>query len=87
MDAYKDDIIDDLTTTAVDVTGNKIYNHKHLQQSPPFLTERTMFRGSESSISTNRDLDVTSAGSIERDQQGQPINSIIIIEFSSKYNK
>jgi hypothetical protein len=28
MDAYKDDIIDDLTTTAVDVTGYKIYNHK-----------------------------------------------------------
>ncbi|TDE03139.1 LamG-like jellyroll fold domain-containing protein [Flavobacterium hiemivividum] len=44
MDTYKDDIIDDLTTTAIDVTGTKIYNHKNIyvQQAPmPFLTERT----------------------------------------------
>ncbi|MBC7845782.1 MAG: choice-of-anchor D domain-containing protein [Flavobacterium sp.] len=44
MDNYKDDIIDDLTTTAIDVTGTKIYNHKNIyvQQAPmPFLTERT----------------------------------------------
>lgn len=41
MDTYKDDIIDDLTTTAVDVTGTKIYNHKfiNIQQAPmPFVT-------------------------------------------------
>jgi hypothetical protein len=44
MDTYKDDIIDDLTTTTIDVTGTKIYNHKNIyvQQAPmPFLTERT----------------------------------------------
>ncbi len=43
MDNYKDDIIDDLTTPAIDLTGTKIYNHKniHVQQAPmPFLTER-----------------------------------------------
>jgi hypothetical protein len=43
MDTYKNDIIDDLTTTAIDVTGTKIYNHKYIdvQQAPmPFLTER-----------------------------------------------
>lgn len=41
MDTYKDDIIDDLTTAATDVTGTKIYNHKniYLQQAPmPFVT-------------------------------------------------
>ncbi|MEZ7503738.1 LamG-like jellyroll fold domain-containing protein [Flavobacterium sp. Arc2] len=148
MDAYKDDIIDDLTTTAIDVTGTKIYNHKNMyvQQAPmPFLTERTgtfavavnntakdirgvdimendwsivkvqhdiietannidlgMFVDPSKTINmtnntkiqndwylkldgkidlvgmsqllqtTESDLDVTSAGSIERDQQGQP---------------
>lgn len=44
MDTYKNDIIDDLTTPAIDLTGTKIYNHKniHVQQAPmPFLTERT----------------------------------------------
>ncbi|MFV8442712.1 LamG-like jellyroll fold domain-containing protein [Flavobacterium sp. LB2P44] len=44
MDNYKDDIIDDLTTPTIDVSGTKIYNHKniYLQQAPlPFLTERT----------------------------------------------
>jgi hypothetical protein len=44
MDTYKDDIIDDLTTPAVDLTGTKIYNHKNIfvQQAPmPFMTERT----------------------------------------------
>ncbi|WP_291112179.1 LamG-like jellyroll fold domain-containing protein [Flavobacterium sp. UBA4120] len=44
MDVYKDDIIDDLTTPATDLTGTKIYNHKNIyvQQAPmPFLTERT----------------------------------------------
>jgi hypothetical protein len=44
MDEYKDDIIDDLTTSATDLTGTKIYNHKNIyvQQAPmPFLTERT----------------------------------------------
>jgi hypothetical protein len=43
MDTYKHDIIDDLTTTAIDLTGTKIYNNKNisLQQAPmPFLTER-----------------------------------------------
>ncbi|PIF60487.1 LamG-like jellyroll fold domain-containing protein [Flavobacterium sp. 11] len=43
MDNYKDDIIDDLTTPAIDIIGTKIYNHKniHVQQAPmPFLTER-----------------------------------------------
>ncbi|MBG6061385.1 hypothetical protein IWX83_001166 [Flavobacterium sp. CG_9.1] len=44
MDYYKDDIIDDLSTPAIDVSGTKIYNHKNIyqQQAPmPFLTERT----------------------------------------------
>jgi hypothetical protein len=44
MDNYKDDIIDDLTTVAVDLTGTKIYNHKNIyvQQAPmPFITEQT----------------------------------------------
>ena len=45
MDAYKDDIIDDLTTPTIDVgTGMEIYNHKNIyvQQAPmPFITERT----------------------------------------------
>lgn len=44
MDLYKDDIIDDLSTPAIDLVGTKIFNHKEisLQQAPmPFLTERT----------------------------------------------
>ena len=45
MDAYKDDIIDDLTTPAIDSgTGMKIYNHKFIkvQEAPmPFVTLRT----------------------------------------------
>lgn len=44
MDNYKDDIIDDLSTPAIDINGTKIYNHKniYLQQAPmPFITERT----------------------------------------------
>lgn len=43
MDVYKDDIIDDLSTPAIDLVGTKIYNHKviNVQQAPmPFLTER-----------------------------------------------
>lgn len=44
MDAYKDDIIDDLTTSGIDVgTGMTIYNNKviQVQQAPmPFLTEQ-----------------------------------------------
>lgn len=42
MDAYKDDIIDDLTTAGIDLaTGMKIYNNKiiQVQQAPmPFIT-------------------------------------------------
>jgi hypothetical protein len=45
MDTYKDDIVDDLTTTVIDTgTGMKMYYHKNIyvQQAPmPFLTERT----------------------------------------------
>jgi hypothetical protein len=45
MDTYKDDIIDDLTTTPIDlVNGMKIFNHKviDIQQAPmPFTTIRT----------------------------------------------
>jgi hypothetical protein len=45
MDAYKDDIVDDLTTPSVDiVTGMKLFNHKviNVQQAPmPFTTVRT----------------------------------------------
>jgi hypothetical protein len=44
MDVYKDDIIDDLSTPAIDLIGTKIFNHKviNVQQAPmPFLTERT----------------------------------------------
>jgi hypothetical protein len=45
MDIYKDDIVDDLTTSAIDVgTGMKMYNHKVIavQEAPmPFATVRT----------------------------------------------
>ena len=45
MDAYKDDIVDDLTTTSIDAgTGMKMFNHKviNVQQAPmPFTTIRT----------------------------------------------
>ena len=45
MDTYKDDIVDNLTTAAVDTgTGMKLYNHKviNYQQAPmPFTTLRT----------------------------------------------
>jgi len=45
MDTFKNDIVDDLTTAAIDSgTGMKIYNHKNIyaQQAPmPFITERT----------------------------------------------
>lgn len=45
MDAYKDDIVDDLTTSSIDVgSGMKMYNHKLIavQQAPmPFVTVRT----------------------------------------------
>ena len=44
MDVYKDDIIDDLSTPAIDLVGTKIFNHKviNVQQAPmPFITERT----------------------------------------------
>lgn len=148
MDAYKDDIVDDITTPAIDTgTGMKMYNHKiiNVQQAPmPFTTVRagsfataindpskdirgldateldysiiqvkhnitetannvdlamfvdpgvTISMGNDTKIqndwylkldgkidlvgksqliqTTNSDLDVTSAGSIERDQQGQ----------------
>jgi hypothetical protein len=41
MDTYKDDIIDDLTTTAIDIVGAKIYNNKSIYiQAPIFLTEQ-----------------------------------------------
>ena len=44
MDAYKNDIIDDLTTPSIDTgTGMKIFNNKNIyvQQAPmPFVTER-----------------------------------------------
>lgn len=44
MDAYKDDIVDDLTTASIDAgSGMRIYNHKLIkaQQAPmPFITER-----------------------------------------------
>lgn len=45
MDAYKDDIVDDLTTATIDVgTGMKMFNHKVIavQQAPmPFTTIRS----------------------------------------------
>jgi hypothetical protein len=45
MDAYKDDIVDNLTTPTIDSgTGMKLYNHKviNVQQAPmPFTTVRT----------------------------------------------
>ncbi len=45
MDVYKNDIIDDLTTSTIDVgTGMKIYNNKNInyQQAPlPFVTKQT----------------------------------------------
>ncbi len=64
MDTYKDDIIDDLTTSTVDLIGTKIYNHKNIniQQAPmPFETITT---GSFATAINNtakdiRGLDVT----------------------------
>jgi surface protein len=45
MDAYKDDIVDDVTTASIDSgTGMKIYNHKIIkaQEAPiPFVTRTT----------------------------------------------
>jgi hypothetical protein len=57
MDTYKDDIIDDLTTTAIDIVGAKIYNNKsiYMQQAPmPFLTERLGFCRSNSPNKRNK---------------------------------
>ncbi len=64
MDNYKDDIIDDMTTPAIDLTGTKIYNHKNIyvQQAPmPFITERTgNFATAVNSITKDiRGLDLT----------------------------
>jgi hypothetical protein len=64
MDNYKDDIIDDMTTPAIDLTGTKIYNHKNIyvQQAPmPFITERTGdFATAVNSITKDiRGLDLT----------------------------
>ena len=63
MDNYKDDIIDDLTTPSVDITGTKIYNHKNIyvQQAPmPFITERTgnFATAANSTIKDIRGLDL-----------------------------
>lgn len=64
MDAYKDDIVDDLTTPAIDqVTGMKMYNHKNIavQQAPmPFETERagTFAQAANSPSNEVRGLDV-----------------------------
>ncbi len=43
MDNYKDDIIDDLTTPAIDLTVTKIYNHKNIlcATSPNAFPDRT----------------------------------------------
>jgi hypothetical protein len=64
MDNYKDDIIDDMTTPAIDLAGTKIYNHKNIyvQQAPmPFITERTGdFATAVNSITKDiRGLDLT----------------------------
>ena len=65
MDAYKDDIIDDLTTGTIDVgTGMKIYNNKYIavQQAPmPFVTERDGDFATAVNSPTNevRGLDIT----------------------------
>lgn len=64
MDTFKDDIIDDLTTPAVDlVTGMKMYNHKviNYQQAPmPFVTLRngTFATAVEDTSKDIRGLDV-----------------------------
>ncbi len=64
MDAYKDDIIDDLTTASIDVaTGMKIYNNKNIyvQQAPmPFITERagTFAAAADSPKNEVRGMDV-----------------------------
>lgn len=65
MDAYKNDIIDDLTTAGIDSgTGMKIYNNKviKVQQAPmPFVTERTGTFASAVNSPTNevRGQDIT----------------------------
>ncbi|MGO4818211.1 LamG-like jellyroll fold domain-containing protein [Flavobacterium sp. W22_SRS_FP1] len=44
LDVYKDNVIDDLTTIATDLSGARIYNVKniHLQEAPmPFITLRS----------------------------------------------
>ena len=64
MDTYKDDIIDDLSTPAIDVTGTKIYNHKNIniQQAPmPFetITTGTFAIAVHNPLKDIRGLDVT----------------------------
>jgi hypothetical protein len=67
MDNYKDNVIDDLTTAAIDITGTKIYNFKniHLQQAPmPFLTERN---GTFSAAVNNATKDIRGDDVMEQD--------------------
>jgi hypothetical protein len=64
MDAYRDDITDDLTTAGIDLlTGMKMYNHKNIaaQQAPmPFITERagSFAQAADSPSNEVRGLDV-----------------------------
>ncbi len=64
MDAYKDDIIDDLTTASIDAgAGMRIYNHKviRVQQAPmPFITERpgTFEQAVDSPLNEVRGMDI-----------------------------
>ena len=59
MDTYKDDILDDLTTTTADVTGMKIYNTKNIyvQEAPmPFVTTTDNIDLATSITDTNKDI-------------------------------
>ena len=67
MDAYKNDIIDDQTTAAIDVTGMKIYNHKNIyvQQAPlPFVTIRS---GSFATAVDNPSYDIRGLDIMDQD--------------------
>lgn len=64
MDNYKDDVIDNHTTAAIDVTGARIYNVKTIkaQEAPmPFITEQagTFGTAANSTSKQIRGLDVT----------------------------
>jgi hypothetical protein len=77
MDTFKDDIIDDLTSTTVDSgTGMKMYNHKNIyvQQAPmPFVTKTT---GTFATAVNDTENDIRGLDVIDQD------HSIILVQHN-----